>query len=423
LQAGIVGTWGAPLIARERLTIAGLLKQQGYQTACIGKWHLGWEWPIPEGKRPLFQGNKDVDISPTSEQLAVWRETFSRPIEGGPITRGFDSYFGTDVPNWPPYCFIEQNRTLGIPTEFLPTRLLRDNQASVPGPALANWKLEPILPALAERASAFITGAAKEEKPFFLYLPLTAPHTPLAVNSTWQGRSGLNAYADLVMETDAAVGRVLEALDQTGQADNTLVLFTSDNGCAPYIGVADLEQKGHYPSGPLRGYKSDAWEGGHRVPLVVRWPRVVRGASVCDQLVHQADVMATCAEVLGVKLPEDAGEDSISLLPLLRGSQQAVRESAISTSSGGLFSVRRGTWKLIFGPGSGGWSKGSDEQPAQLFNLADDLGETRNMYNTRPEVVAELTSLMERLVNSGRSTPGGGGQNDVPVAWKRFLKP
>ena len=209
----------------------------------------------------------------TDAHRATWRDVFSQPIGGGPTTRGFDSYFGTDVPNWPPYCFIDNDRTVGIPSELLPAEKLTSNLASLPGPALPDWKLEKILPALADRACAFITDAAKNPEPFLLYLPLTSPHTPLAVNDAWKGQSGLeSAVADLVIETDAVVGRVLDALEKSGVADHTLVIFTSDNGFAPYIGAKNLEARGHFPSGPLRGYKADAWEGGHRVPFVVRWP-------------------------------------------------------------------------------------------------------------------------------------------------------
>ena len=199
LQRGIVGQWEQPLIAADRVTVASLLQQHGYRTACIGKWHLGWEWPIADGKLPLFKGgSKTEDQTATQEQQAAWRETFSQPISGGPITRGFDSYFGTDVPNWPPFCFIQQDRTLGIPSEFLPARLLEKNLASVPGPAVADWKLEPILPALAERAVATIAEVAAnirnqtDARPLMLYMPLTSPHTPLAVNAAWRGKSGLN---------------------------------------------------------------------------------------------------------------------------------------------------------------------------------------------------------------------------------------
>jgi len=193
-----------------------------------------------------------------------------------------------------------------VPSAFLPTALLRNNLASLQGPALPNWKLEPILPTLGDRACEFITEAARHPEPFFLYLPLTSPHTPLAVTPEWRGRSHLNVYADFVMETDAVVSRVLDALDKSGSAANTLVLFTSDNGCAPYIGAKELEKMGHYPSGPFRGYKSDIWEGGHRVPFIVRWPGVIKAASVSNQLVQQVDVMATLAAILGTNLPDTA---------------------------------------------------------------------------------------------------------------------
>ena len=421
LQQGIVGTWGPPLIAPERLTIAKLLQQQGYATACIGKWHLGWDWPIEPGKKPLFLGAKNADVAVTEEHLKAWKQTFSQPIPGGPITRGFDVYFGTDVPNWPPYVFIRNDRVQGVSTEFLPPRLLRNNQASVQGPALKDWTLEPILPALAREATAFIAKSSQEKKPYLLYMPLTTPHTPLAVNAAWRGKSGLNEYADLVMETDSVVGDVLSAIDASGTANNTLVLFTSDNGCAPYIDVAGLESKAHYPSGPLRGYKSDAWEGGHRVPLIVRWPAVVQ-PGVNHQLVHHADVIRTVADLVGATLPENAGEDSFSFLPILKGRDIPTRPDTISQSSGGLIAIQRGPWKLIFGKGSGGWGKGSDDQPAQLYNLEQDLAELKNQYELQPSMVAELTALMERIVNNGRSTPGPTQPNDQPFNWRKFLE-
>jgi arylsulfatase A-like enzyme len=218
------------------------------------------------------------------------------------------------------------------------------------------------------------------------------------------------------METDAIVGRVLDALEQSGEAENTLVIFTADNGCAPYIGKSDLEKMGHYPSGPLRGAKADAWEGGHRVPFIVRWPGTVEPGSVCDQLVQQSDFIATFAEVLGTKLPDDAGEDSVSLMPLLKGGDQPVRENAMSASIGGTPALRSGNWKYIPAPGSGGWGKGGDQsQPVQLYDLANDLGETKNFAATMPEKVAEMKALLEKLITDGRSTPGAVQRNDVEV--------
>ena len=430
LQSGIVGVFGAPLIAQDRMTIASLAKKHGYRAAAIGKWHLGWDWPIAQEQRHLFQAprkaGKDDEARPeggtftaTPEHLTAWREIFSKPIAGGPTTRGFDTYFGTDVPNWPPYCFIENDRTLGIPSEFLPAANFKANLASLPGPALKDWKLEDILPTLGDRAAQFIADAAKKPGPFLLYMPLTAPHTPLAVVNEWKNKSGLNTYADFVMQTDATVGRVLDALEKSGAADRTLVLFTSDNGCAPYIGAADLEKLGHFPSGPLRGYKSDAWEGGHRVPFIARWPGVVKPGTTCGQLVLHADFIATIADILGAKLPATAGEDSFSLLPLLKGGDKPVREQSVNCSAQGLPSVRSGNWKLILGPGSGGWGKGGDQsQPVQLYNLADDIGETKNLVAAQSERVEKMKALLEKLIADGRSTPGAVQKNDVEV--KRY---
>ena len=427
LQHGIVGTFGEPLIAPERMTIGTLAKQNGYRTAAVGKWHLGWDWPISKEQKALLQATneagKDDEAKPkrapavaTEKQVEFWRDFFSKPIAGGPTTRGFDTYFGTDVPNWPPFCFIENDRTLGIPSEFLPPQYMIKNQASHQGPALKDWKLENILPTLGERAAAFITDAAKRPEPFLLYLPLTAPHTPLAVVEAWKDKSGLNTYADFVMQTDATVGRVLDALEKSGAAENTLVIFTSDNGCAPYIGAKELEEKGHYPSGPLRGYKADTWEGGHRVPFMVRWPGVVKAGGVCGQLVYQADFIRTFADILGTKLPDNAGEDSFSMLPLLHSEEKPIRENAVSASMGGVHAVRLGDWKYIPAPGSGGWGKGGDQsQPVQLYNLADDLGETKNLAAAMPEKVAEMKALLEKLITDGRSTPGAAQKNDVEV--------
>lgn len=415
LQSGIVGVFGEPLIAPDRMTIATLAKNAGYRTACIGKWHLGWDWPIPPNKRPLFDVGKTSPATTDSHRVA-WKEVFSQPIGGGPTAHGFDEYFGVDVPNWPPFGFIENDRLLGVPTEFLPARLLENNQASIGGPALKDWKLEPTLPALGDRAARFIAEQTRARQSFLLYLPLTSPHTPLSVNEEWKGRSGLNSYADLVMETDDLVGRVLRSLDEVGVADDTLVVFTSDNGCAPYIGISDLEKMGHYPSGPLRGAKADAWEGGHRVPFILRWPGIVKPGSVCDQLVQQSDFMATFAEVLGTKLPADAGEDSVSLMPLFKGGDQPVRKNAVSTSIGGTPALRSGSWKYVPAPGSGGWGKGGDQsQPVQLYNLTEDLGETRNLAAAMPEKVTEMQALLEKLVTDGRSTPGALQSNDVEV--------
>ena len=252
-------------------------------------------------------------------------------------------------------------------------------------------------------------------------MPLTSPHTPLSVNEAWRGKSGLNAYADLVMETDAVVGRVLKAIAACGVDGNTLVVLTSDNGCAPYVGAADLEARGHFPSGPLRGYKADVWEGGHRVPFVVRWPRVVRpgvsASSSCSKPTSWPPVRKSWEPSCRTTRAKTAS----ACCRCGRGatSQFAKPPSTVPPTACPRF--RKGPWKLVFGTGSGGWSKERDEQPVQLYNLAADLGETKNVCREKPEVVAELTALMERIVNQGRSTSGASQNNDVAVDWRRFM--
>jgi arylsulfatase A len=427
LQSGIVEVFGAPLIAPDRMTLGDLARAHGYRTGIFGKWHLGWDWGIPPEELPFYRLEK-IKESPeaTPAHRQSWQRVFSKRIGGGPLDCGFDEYFGVDIPNWPPFCFIEGDRTVGIPSGFLPKEKLVQNQASIGGPALAGWTLEPNLPRLVDRSIEFIQRQARAQKPFLVYVSLTTPHTPLAVNEPWRGKSGLNnAFADLVMETDHEVGRVLDALETAGAAANTLVLFTADNGCAPYIGIKDLEAQGHFPSGPLRGYKADAWEGGHRVPFIVRWPGVVKPASISARTIGQVDLMATVADILGARLPPDAAEDSISFLPALRGDDGWERGAPlIAQSITGVFAIREGRWKLQLGPGSGGGFVAEDSDRAarrrglpelQLYDLAADLGETRNLHAERPEIAAGLLKRLNSLVEAGRSTPGTSQTNDVPV--------
>ena len=412
LQTGIVGVYGPPLIAPGRLTLASMAKQHGYKTACFGKWHLGWDWDFTAAEREnllewsrLKAGEKPRRVE--SAEIRLWETAFSKRIPGGPTTRGFDTYFGTDVPNWPPYAFIENDQIAGKPSELLPSGSLGNNIASLMGPALPGWSLEGILPKLTERACAWIGERAKSTEPFFLYMPLTTPHTPLSVNAEFRGKSGLDSpVADLVVETDAAVGRILRALDSAGAAENTLVILTSDNGFAAYTGAKHLEGRGHYPSGPLRDYKMSAHEGGHRVPLIVRWPGKVQANTVSNGLVHQADLMATLAELWGHNLPPDAGEDSFSMVSLLKGAKQATRMNAVSCAANGLPGYRDGDWKYI------------PSNPPQLYNLKDDLGERVNLAEKNPERVAEMREQLDRVIEDGRTTPGPKQKNDVPV--KRF---
>jgi len=283
-----------------------------------------------------------------------------------------------------------------------------------------------VLPTFARQASDYITARAKTGQPFFLYLPLNAPHTPIAPNQAWIGKSGLNLYADFVMETDWAVGEVLAALDRAGIAQNTLVVFTSDNGCSPQAKIEVLAEKGHAVSGPLRGNKADVFDGGHRVPFFVRWPARVKPA-VSDQLVCLTDVFATCAEITGLQLFETVAEDSFSFLGNLTGRGSSARDAVVHHTITGAFAIRQGPWKLALCPGSGGWSAPRDPEArkqglpeTQLYRIADgDLAEQKNVAAENPEVVARLTQLLEKYVADGRSTPGAAQRNTVPVVLRK----
>lgn len=448
LQQGIVNPYGDPLIDEDRLTVAGFLKQYGYHTGCIGKWHLGQGWDFDADDSAFNaganygRGQTGTTLNPetSEEQLEKWRDAFSKPTTGGPTTRGFDYYFGVDVPNWPPYCFIENDQTVGVPSEWLPDRLLANDQASIGGPAMPYWHFEQLLPTWASKADAYIADRAANDEPFFLYLPMTSPHTPLSVNKAFIGRSGLNnLYADLMIETDDVFGRVLKSLEEHGVADNTLVIFTSDNGFAHYVGAFEdgrgnfeqaLEPQGHYPSGPYRGYKSDAWDGGHRVPFIARWPGVIEAGSRCDRLVCLSDLMATCADALDQPLPEDAGVDSVSLVPLFTDPTASVRDHVVHHSIAGKFAIRDGRWKLVLCPGSGGWTKRDADAAeqglplVQLYDMQDDPGEQNNLHQQEPQRVRAMVRQLESLVEAGRSTPGQKQTNDAEVdIWKLHTMP
>jgi arylsulfatase A len=448
LQRGIVGVFGDALIARDRLTVAGYLKKHGYHTGCIGKWHLGQGWDFEADKEAFCPGARytptsmryDADEPATAEQRQRWQEAFGKPTTDGPTTRGFDYYFGVDVPNWPPYCFIENDRTVGIPSEWLPDRLLGDDQASQAGPAMPYWHFEQLLPTWARKADDYIKARAEADESFFLYMPMTSPHTPLSVNKQFIGKSGLNnAYADLMIETDHVFGHVLRSLDEHGVADNTLVIFASDNGFAHYVGAQEdgrgqfesaLEPQGHFPSAGYRGYKSDAWDGGHHIPCIARWPGKIAPGSTCDQLVCLSDLIATCAEILGDPLPDDAGEDSVSMLPLFTEPDRPTRDHLIHHSITGKFAIRDERWKLVLCPGSGGWSQADREAAehglplVQLYDMQDDPGERTNLHAEHPQRVKQMIRQLEQLIADGRSTPGTPQHNDVDVdMWKLDTMP
>ena len=391
LKAGIVSKWGLPLIAPDRMTLADVAHRAGLRTACIGKWHLGWRWPKAGGgttKKPA-----EID--------------YALPIGGGALEAGFDHYFGDDVPNWPPYIWIEDDRALALPEEEMPGGKYLGVS---PGPMTPDWSLEAVLPELTRRCVHYIRDRAQADEPFLLYFSMTSPHTPISPSEAFQGQSGVSDYADFLLETDRSVGQVLRALDQQGIADDTLVIFTCDNGTSPKADFKKLSEGGVDLLGPWRGSKADIWEGGHRVPFLVRWPAVVAAGTRSAEPIVLTDIMATVAEALGVDLAEGCAEDSVSLLPALKGEglDAPLHELIVNHSSRGKFAVRLGNWKLCFCGGSGGWTAPTTDAAVkkaglpdlQLFDLATDPGEQTNLLQSRPQKAAELVDLFRQLVQS-----------------------
>jgi arylsulfatase A len=389
LKQGVLWGHSPALIDTERMTVASLLKKHGYRTACIGKWHLG----LGKAKRT----------------------DYSQALRPGPNDLGFDYFFGIPASlDMDPYCYVENS----IPVEPLTESVKASKSPAFwrAGPISPGFKHIEVLPTLTRKTVEFIEKCVKEspQAPFFIYFPLPAPHTPIVPNQQFAGKSGIGPYGDFVYEVDWTVGQVMQALQRHKLVDNTLVILTSDNGCSPEAGFADLKKHGHNPNYHFRGHKADIFEGGHRIPFIAHWPRKIKAASSCNETICLTDLLATVADIVGEKLPLNAGEDSVSILPALLGLeyQSPLREATVHHSINGSFAIRQGKWKLALCPGSGGWSYPTPQQtkklklpPGQLYDLEKDLGEQTNLYSAYPETVKRLTILLEKYRQSGRSVP------------------
>lgn len=391
-RAGRMDPQNRPLIESGRTTVASLLRDQGYATAIIGKWHEG------------FVGGDKFD--------------YAKPLRGGPVDHGFGWFFGQHASlDIPPYFFIENDRCVAPPSGHIdehhsPGWSPIQGAFWRGGPIAPDFKLEDVLPTYTRKAVNYLDGRGKagDGKPFFLYLALTGPHTPWLPMEQFRAKSQGNLYTQWVEQIDDSVGQVLAALDRAGLADRTLVFFASDNGPVWY--PADVKRYGHAAAGPLRGMKGDAWEGGHREPLIARWPGRVPAGTTRTALVDFTDLLATFASLTGATLPANAGEDSFSFLPQLleeKGAKPARQEMALFAA--GQISLRQGDWELIPFLGSGGFSKPTKVKPkpgqpaGQLYNLAQDLGETNNVYAQHPDIVKAMTARIAELREQGRSRP------------------
>jgi len=393
LKSGVLDGYSPCLIDTNRMTVASLLRQYDYATACIGKWHLGLG--------------------------SAGRTDFSKPLVPGPNALGFDYFYGISASlDMPPYCYIENDRAVKEPTLTIEAGKASEDGWWRKGAIAPGFKHVDVLPTLTEKAVEYIDNHAKRALgvPFFMYFALPAPHCPIAPADFVKGRSQAGGYGDFVVEVDWTVGEVTKALVRNGLADNTLIIVTSDNGSpgrtkikrAPY---SIIELYGHYPNGDLRGIKADIWDGGHREPFIASWPSKIPAGSTSDELICLTDLLATCAAILGVELPDNAGEDSYNILPALLGQKldKPIRQAVVHHSGSGMFSIRHRNWKLILGRGSGGFSSPRNYNPkpgepkGQLYNLQDDLAETNNLWDKHPEIVERLASLLEKYKKQGYS--------------------
>lgn len=412
---GIVKAFEPSVFSSERMTLQQMLKDNGYTTSMIGKWHLGWDWDSirKKGAKPQRR-NKNREI--WGPEAFDW----SKPFRGGPVDHGFDYYFGDGVINFPPYTWIENDRVLKAPDTMVTSKAfkpIKEGQWEMkPGPMVTGWDPYENIPLTTAKGVEKIRAYAKDKKPFFMYFAFPSPHAPIIPNDEFDGSSKAGPYGDFVVETDAACGKLLEALKEAGIEENTIVIFTADNGPERYAYERD-EKYDHWSSYPLRGLKRDIYEGGHRIPFIVKWPGLTKAGSVSDALVSQIDLMITLAEALKIDLPSNQAEDSHNLLPILGGETSTARTTLVHNTYKGKYAIRRGNWLLI-NTKSGyekkdihrSWEKKHEypednAQPRELYDLTKDFGQRNNVAELHPEVVDELKKELESIRSGSGTAP------------------
>lgn len=429
LKEKVLWPYAQPLIEEERKTLADLFKEEGYQTALFGKWHLGWEWGIEDTVDYNFE--KFMDGNRGARGLDL-----TKSIAQGPKGAGFDYAFGVDYPNAPPYTFIENGKIIG---GELPTKKPK-NMFGNGGAMQEGWKFEEVLPTIFERANAYIDTVSS---PYFMYLPLTSPHTPIAPNEVFGGKSGAGDYGDFIVETDEYVGELIANLKAKGQFENTLIIFTSDNGSPakaadPFKMGKEYNQFGaleriyeHYPNAPMSGYKSGLYEGGHRVPFILSWPLNLQGGKTSDVLFGLQDLFASFHTFFGKELKANEGEDSYDVSAYLFEDKQdtTIREDIVMHGDFGSFAIRQGDWKFVADSSAGGYAYKYREllgtyvsaNPGQLYNLKTDPYEKEDLYEKHPEKVVKLRTLLIETIERGSSREGASSSNDpYTKEWEQF---
>lgn len=400
----IVNSWGPSVFDKNELTLPEMLRQKGYSTACIGKWHLGWDW-----KSVLKPDAAMVDVD---GKKTYGPEAFdwNKPIPDGPTAHGFNYYYGDDVPNFPPYCWFENNRVVQAPEQMLTVteKTLEGEWEARPGPAKKNWDFYKVMPTITGKAVEWIKKQ-KKDQPFFLYFAWTSPHAPFVPTKEWQGKSGAGAYGDYMMQSDWSAGEILKALKEAGLEENTIVIFTSDNGPERYA-YDRVRNFDHYSMGPLRGLKRDTWEGGPRIPFVVKWPGNISPGAVSNELISQIDLMATLASVAEVKLPEGVATDSFNQIDLLKGKSASARPSMVHNTKD-KYAIQKGNWVYLDSKNGehtkmpewysekNGYVENTFQQA--LYDLSNDVSQQKNLIADFPEKARELKSELDAI--KGRS--------------------
>ena len=421
LKNGVLTGKSKALIPNSRSTIASLLQKKGYHTAFVGKWHLGWDWALKNEKDETGEGWNEKDFDNID---------FTKLIKNTPNDLGFNySYGHSGSLDMAPYVYVENGKVTEVPD----TSTVNTGKYSWwrKGPTSKDFIHEDVTPNFFRKGIKYIKEQSKKSNPFLLYLALPSPHTPILPTKEWQGKSGLNPYGDFMIMIDDYIGQLLDTVDEAGINDNTIIIFTSDNGCSPAAKIEELIENGHYPNSIYRGHKADIYEGGHRVPFIVRWPKEIKKESVSNETICLTDLMATFAEITNYDLKDDEGEDSYSLVPLFKDStfSSSFREATVHHSINGSFAIRKDNWKLIMCPGSGGWSYPkpndsvaiNDLPKIQLYDLLNDPKELINQESLVPEKVVELKSLLSKYISEGRSTVGVSQKNDtINFEWKQI---
>ena len=412
-QHEIVGAFGKPFFKDSDITLAHVLKSSGYNTACIGKWHLGWEWEFlndPSGEVYQWGAIRKIYLPEDID--------WSKAIAGGPLARGFDYYFGDGTINFPPYAWVENDRIIEVPDDQMDIHNIgfdtKEGEWEFrPGPKVKGWNPYDVLPTLTGRSMEWINKQDKNQ-PFFLYFALPSPHAPIIPNDEFDGRSQAGGYGDFMVQTDWVVGQVLKTLQEKGLEENTIVIFSADNGPEAYA-WARAGNYGHFSMGDFRGLKRDVWEGGHHVPFIVKWPGEVEAGSVTKELISQVDIMATLAQITGIELPDGAAPDSYSFVPVLKGEKynSPLREATIHNTYASVWGIRMGDWLYIDSPSGGhrempeafkslrGYTDFSTD--GLLFNMHDDPEQRVNLYEKYPERIKKMDMLLQEYRESESS--------------------